>query len=87
MQDLEFVFRTEEIKKLLDTGCEFIVIKSSIEPAVLQDGRKAGVLRVKAKAVNKGRKDQERSIGLKSIEVDGCPKPPCTTDEEDDGQP
>jgi hypothetical protein len=87
MQDLEFVFRTEEIKKLLDAGSEFIVIKTQLESAVLQDGSKACVLQVKAKAVNRGRKGQERSIGLKSIEVNGCPKPPCTTDDDEDNQP
>ena len=86
MQDLEFVFRTEEIKKLLDTGSEFIVIQTQLESAVLQDGRKACVLQVKAKAVNRGRKGQERSIGLKAIEVKGCPKPPCSTDDEEEDQ-
>jgi hypothetical protein len=84
--NLEFVFRTEDMRKLLESGREFIVIKSHLEAAVLKDGRKAGVLKVKAKAV-KGRKDQERSIEEETLEVEGCPKPPCSTDEEDDGQP
>lgn len=84
--NLEFVFRTEDMRKLLDSGREFIVIKSHLEAAVLKDGKKAGVLKVKARAV-KGRKDLERSIGDETLEVEGCPKPPCSTDEEDDGQP
>jgi hypothetical protein len=81
--NLEFIFRTEDMRKLLDSGREFIVIKSHLESAVLKDGRKAGVLKVKAKAVNKGNKDLERSITEETIEVEGCPKPPCSTDEED----
>ncbi|MBB1283401.1 hypothetical protein HRH25_03370 [Flavisolibacter sp. BT320] len=82
--NLEFVFRTEDMRKLLDSGREFIVIKSHLESGVLKDGRKVGVLKVKAKAV-KGRKDQERSIGDETYEVEGCPKPPCSTDDEGEG--
>ena len=80
--NLEFIFRTEDMRKLLESGREFIVIKSHLESAVLKDGRKAGVLKVKAKAV-KGKKDQERSTDEEPIEVEGCPKPPCSIDEED----
>jgi hypothetical protein len=73
------------MRKLLESGREFIVIKSHLEAAVLKDGRKAGVLKVKAKAVNKGGKDLERSIQGETYEVEGCPKPPCSTDDEEEG--
>lgn len=82
--NLEFIFRAEDMRKLVECGREFIVIKSHLEPAVLKDGRKASILKVQAKAVNKAKKDLERGLKVEAIEVEGCPKPPCSIDEETD---
>ncbi len=70
--NLLFIFRTEDIKRLADTGSEYIVIRSFLESVVLADGRKAGALRVYADAVNKGTEAAMQS-------VEGCPRPPCDT--------
>jgi hypothetical protein len=75
--DLQFIFKTDDIKKLVDSGAEYIVIRSFLESVVLRDGRKAGALRVYADAVHKG-----RTMG--EVSVEGCPKPPC--DINDDGE-
>ena len=68
--ELVFIFRREELQRLLEANTEFIVIKSYLEEATLQDGSKAGVLRVKAEAVS-------RSEKLVTARVAGCPTPPC----------
>ena len=67
---LEFIFRTEDIKRLLETESDFIVVRSFLQSVVLNDGRKAGALRVYADAVFK---DKEEPL----VSVEGCPKPPC----------
>lgn len=72
MNKLEFIFRTEDIKRLLDAPSDFIVIRSFLEAVELKDGRKAGALRVYADAVSQGKELSDRS-------VEGCPKPPCDT--------
>jgi hypothetical protein len=69
---LLYIFKTEDLKRLVDTGSEYIVIRSFLESVVLADGRKAGALRVFADAVNRDSKEAVRS-------VEGCPKPPCDT--------
>ena len=68
--ELVFIFRREELQRLLEANTEFIVIKSYLEEATLQDGSKAGVLRVKAEAVSSSEK-------LVTASVAGCPTPPC----------
>jgi hypothetical protein len=68
--NLLFIFRTEDIKRLLESESDYIVINSFLESVVLNDGRKAGALRVFAEAVNKGGKEA-------LSRVEGCPKPPC----------
>jgi len=70
--NLLFIFRTEDIKRLLESGSDFIVIRSFLESVVLNDGSKAGALRVFADAVNKGETKA-------TLSVEGCPKPPCDT--------
>ena len=75
--DLQFIFKTEDLKKLVESGTDYIVIRSFLESVVLKDGRKAGALRVFADAVNRGMTTAERS-------VEGCPKPPCQIN--DDGE-
>ena len=68
--ELVFVFRREALQRLLEANTELILIKSYLEEATLADGSQAGVLRVRAEAVNSGEK-------LVAATVDGCPIPPC----------
>ncbi|WP_121352986.1 hypothetical protein [Flavisolibacter nicotianae] len=70
--NLEFIFRTEDMKKLLELNTDFIVVHSFLENVTLNDGKEAGALRVYARAVNKGKVDAVDSI-------EGCPNPPCNT--------
>ena len=72
--NLLFIFKAEDMKRLLEAGSDYVVIRSFLEPVVLADGRKAGALRVFADAVNRNKVE-----ALESIE--GCPKPPCNTDD------
>lgn len=78
--DLQFIFKTKDIKELFDSGAEYIVIRSFLESVVLRDGRKAGALRVFADAVNGRETTAERS-------VEGCPKPPCDTNDDGEDAP
>lgn len=70
--ELKFVFRGEDMKRLLQRDPDFIVVVSHLEAAVLQDGSKAGVVKVRADAVNK-------SIDEAVESIEGCPIPPCRT--------
>ena len=74
--NLEFIFKTEDMKRLVEAGTDFIVIHSLLEGVVLDTGRKAGALKVYAKAVNRGKIDAVETI-------EGCPNPPCNTDGTD----
>ena len=69
--NLLFIFKSEDIRRLLEEGSDYIVIRSFLEPVILADGSKAGALRVYADAVNKG---DEKTLGT----VEGCPSPPCS---------
>lgn len=70
--NLEFIFKTEDMKKLIEANTDFIVVHSYLESVVLDNGSKAGALRVYAEAVNKGKIEALAS-------VEGCPNPPCST--------
>lgn len=72
--NLEFIFKKEDIKRLVEAGGDYIVIRSYLEAVILQDGRKAGALKVYADAVEKGMQQ-----AIKSVE--GCPRPPCNIDD------
>ena len=69
--ELQFLFRAEELRRLLESGTDFILINAHLEEATLQDGRKAAVLKVNAEAINKGNPEPVNT-------VEGCPIPPCT---------
>ena len=72
---LEFVFKTRDIKELVEQETEYIVIRSFLEGVVLKDGSKAGAVRVYADAVKKGK---EAAV----LSVPGCPNPPCRIDDD-----
>jgi hypothetical protein len=68
--NLLFIFKSEDIRRLLEEGSEYIVIRSYLEAVELNDGSKAGALRVYADAIDKGEQKSQKS-------VEGCPVPPC----------
>lgn len=73
-QLLNVIFEREAIETLLKFDPEKIVIRTELEGAVLDNGRKAGVVKVYGDAYKGG----------KVVEtVDGCPWPPCTPEETD----
>lgn len=76
--ELRFIFKTEDLKRLVDEGTDYIVVRSFLESVVLKDGSKAGALRVYADAVSKGKRKLLSS-------VEGCPHPPCSTDDDNVG--
>ena len=78
--NLLFIFKSEDMRRLLEAGTDYVVIRSYLESVVLQDGSKAGALRVYADAVNKGKDGALDS-------VPGCPVPPCTVSDETTQQP
>lgn len=73
-KELIFVFKSKDMQRLIDTGARKIIIRSSVVEGILQDGRKAGVLKVVATA--------KTSKGEGEEVIDGCPEPPCNTDDE-----
>jgi hypothetical protein len=66
-----FIFKREEMQKLMDLKSDKIIIRSSIEEGQLNSGEKVGVVRVFADAVNEGSEEPVATIP-------GCPKPPCS---------
>lgn len=70
MNNLLFIFRAEDMRRLLEAGTDLIVIRSYLEEVTLDNGRKAGALQVYADAVNKGKEEAVLSVA-------GCPQPPC----------
>lgn len=73
--NLLFIFKAEDIQRLVEAKSDFIVVRSFLESVVLADGSKAGALRVYADAVNKGKGEPLESI-------QGCPNPPCNTGDQ-----
>lgn len=70
---LLFIFKTEDVQRLVETKSDYIIVRSFLESVVLADGSKAGALRVYADAVNKGKTEPLETI-------QGCPNPPCNND-------
>lgn len=68
---LHVVFKAEDIRKLLETDPDKILVRTSLESGTLEDGSRAGYVVVKADAVKDG---EERTLET----VDGCPVPPCS---------
>src|SRR6476646_2601687 len=64
------IFSAEKIQELLTYKPSKIVVRSNIEEAVLEDGTKAGVVRVYADAYVQGKTEPVAT-------VTGCPYPPC----------
>jgi hypothetical protein len=70
---LTLVFRPEEIQQLLDLNPKKIVIRSVLEEGRLDDGERAGIVKVFADATTEG--------GEVLDTIEGCPVPPCTADD------
>ena len=65
---LTVIFKAEDIQTLLDQSPDKIVVRSIVEEGRLEDGEKAGVIKVFADAV---KNDEVLET------ISGCPKPPC----------
>lgn len=63
------IFSAGKVEELLKYSPDKIVVRSTIEEAILQDGSKAGVVKVYADAVKDG-----NVLGT----ISGCPDPPCS---------
>lgn len=73
---LVLIFTKESIQLLMDQDPDKIVVRSTIEEAVLDTGKKAGVVKVYADAMRIG---EPAPI----VTVEGCPNPPCGIDDEE----
>lgn len=71
--ELVLIFTKDNMQKLMDANPDKIVVRTTIEEATLQDGNKAGVVRVWADARQKG-------VSEALVTVPGCPDPPCAPD-------
>lgn len=67
---LSVVFKADDMRKLLESNPDKIIVRTSLEGGVLSDGKKVGYVNVEAEAVNE---DEEKSLG----KIGGCPVPPC----------
>ena len=72
--ELTLVFTAEKIKTLLEANPDKIAVRFTIEEAKLEDGTKAGVVKVYADAYVKGKPGPVAT-------VPGCPVPPCSVEE------
>jgi hypothetical protein len=72
--ELVLVFSAEKIKSLLEANPDKIAVRSTIEEATLNDGSKAGVVKVYADAYVKGKAGPVATVS-------GCPVPPCAVEE------
>ena len=66
-----FIFKREEMLKLMELKADKIVIRTRVEEAKLDNGERVGVVRVYADAMVEG---DEEPVGT----IPGCPKPPCS---------
>ena len=71
---LELIFTRDNMQRLMDQNPDKILVRSIIEEAVLDNGKKAGVVKVYADAIRKGEPEP-------IVTVEGCPMPPCKQDD------
>jgi hypothetical protein len=70
---LEFEFKSEELKKIIDKG-SIIAFTAYIETGTTKSGEEVGIMRIIATAINKKGKAGLRGGGSNSVA--GGPKPP-----------
>ena len=70
-----FLFRPEDLKRLLDQNPDQIVITCGLESEITQSGEKVGVFKVKARSSFKEARPEVS--GVLNFSVPGCPIPPC----------
>ena len=71
----QFVFKPEELQKLLDEKPKKIIVSCYLVEETTQDGRKVGAMHAWADGVGKSDKGAKAS-GVPNG-VPGCPIPPC----------
>lgn len=69
--ELVFIFKADEMRKLLDGNPDLVVVRSRIEAGVLKEGQKVGYVKVWADGVWKDKPGA-------TMQINGCPEPPCT---------
>ncbi len=69
----QFIFEGDQLKALLNTDPRKVVCTVSIDSEVTQGGKKVGALRIVATGTY-------AAGNSNSMEVLGCPKPPCYED-------
>ncbi len=69
----QFIFEGDQLKALLDTDPRKVVCTVSIDSEVTKEGKKVGALRIVATGTY-------ADGNSNSMEVLGCPRPPCYPD-------
>lgn len=64
-----FIFKTEDMQRLLDTKPGKVVCVVSLEEATTEAGKKVGALKIIARG--------PQAANLGEFEIEGCPRPPC----------
>ena len=72
----QFIFEAKKMKELLDTDPVKVVCTVSIDSEVTKEGKKVGALRI----VATGTYPPDQLKTLKTLEIVGCPKPPCSNE-------
>lgn len=70
------IFTKDNMQRLMDQNPDKIVVRSTVEVAVLENGKKAGVIKAYADAMRKG-------VPAPMFTIEGCPNPPCTPDDDE----
>ena len=74
---LTVIFKPEDLQRLLDSKPKKVVVHAYLEEGRLDNGQGIGYVKVYAKG--KG----NTVVGALEETVDGCPVPPCTSDDDD----
>lgn len=65
--EVTYIFNADDLRKLLDSGADYVLIKTSIEPRYEE---RIGIVRIVAEAYGKGQ--------MLMSKTSGCPVPPCS---------
>ena len=70
-----FVFRPEDLQRLLDQNPDQIVITCGLESETTLSGEKVGAFKVRARSAFKEARPE--ASGVLNFSIPGCPIPPC----------
>ena len=72
---LTFIFRPEDLQRLLDQNPDQIIITCGLESEITLSGEKVGAMKVRARSAFKEARPEVS--GVLNFSVIGCPIPPC----------